>query len=56
MQVTIDEVSSDSLILYKVRVNTLEVDALYDNDASISVMSKQFFKILQNKPRLIKVQ
>ena len=28
--------------MYKVRVNNIEVDALYDTGASISVMSKQF--------------
>ena len=40
MQVTIDDVSSDNVILYTVRVKCLEVDALYDTDASISIMSK----------------
>ena len=35
MQVTIDDVSSDNIILYKVRVNNREVDALYDTGASI---------------------
>ena len=54
MQVTIDDISSDNVILYKVRVNILEVDALYDTGASIGVMSKWFFEKLQNIPRLIK--
>ena len=54
MQVTINEVSLKNVILYKVRVNNLKVDALYDTGVSISVMSKQFFEKLQNKPRLIK--
>ena len=44
----------ENVILYKVRVNNLETDALYDTGVSISVMSKQFFEKLQNKPRLIK--
>ena len=53
-QVTIDEVSSDNVILYKFRVNNREVETLYDTSASISVMSKRFFEKLQNKPRLLK--
>ena len=52
-QVTIDEVSLDNIITYKVKVNKIEVDALYDTGASISVMSKWFFDKLWNKPKLI---
>ena len=52
--VTIDEVSWENVILYKFRVNNLEVDPPYDIGASINVMSKWFFKKLQNKPRLLK--
>ena len=33
----------DNIIMYKVRVNNIKVDALYDTDVSISVMSKWFF-------------
>ena len=39
--------------MYKLSVNNIEVDALYDTGASISVMSKPFFDKLLNKPKLI---
>ena len=51
--VTIDEVSLDNVIMDKVRVNNIEIDALYDAAGSISVMSKWFFNKLQHKPELI---
>ena len=39
-EVTIDEVNLDNIILYKVKANNIEVEALYDTDKSISVMAK----------------
>ena len=39
--------------MYKVRVNNIEIGALYDTGASISVMSKCFFDKLPNRPKLI---
>ena len=52
--VTIDEVNLDNLILYMVKVNNLEEKGLYNTDASISVMSRQFLKNMNSKPKLIK--
>ena len=43
-----------NVILYKVRVNNLKIEALYDTGASISVMSHRFYNLLENKPNLIK--
>ena len=53
-EVTVDKASSGNVILYKVRVNNLQVDALYDTDVSIIVMAKWFYDRLQNKPKLTK--
>ena len=53
-EVTIDEINLANIILYKVKVNNLEVESLYDTGTSISVMSKHFFDRLQNKPKLIR--
>ena len=53
-EVTIDEINLANVILYRVKVNNLEVEALYDTGMSISVMSKHFFDRLQNKPKLIR--
>ena len=53
-QITTDDASSDNIILYRVSVSNLDMEVLYDNGASISVMSKRFFKKLQNKSRLIR--
>ena len=39
--------------MYKVKVNNLEIEALYDTGTSIIVMSKQFFDKLLHKPKLI---
>ena len=52
-EVTIDEVSSANGILYKVRINNIEIEALYDTGVSISVMSQKFYNLLENKPKLI---
>ena len=52
-QVTINEVGLGNVIIYKVRVNNIEIDALYDTGVSIRVMSKWFFHKLPNKPKLI---
>ena len=52
-EVTVDEVSSNYAILYKVKVNNTVVEALYDTGASIRVMSHQIFNNLDNKPNLI---
>ena len=52
--VIVDEVGSENAILYKVKVNGVEVEALYDTGASISVMSKWFLDRFQNKLKLIK--
>ena len=53
-EVTIDEVNLENVILYKVKVNNVEVEALYDTGVSISVMAKCFFDRLQNRPKLIR--
>ena len=53
-EVTIDEASSGNVILYKVRINNKQVNALYDTGASISVMAKHFCNKLQSKPKLAK--
>ena len=36
-ELTVDEASSGNVILYKVRVNNIQVDALYDNGMHPSV-------------------
>ena len=53
-EVTTDKVSSDNVILYKVRVNNIKVEALYDRGASINMMSCKFYNLPGNKPKLIK--
>ena len=53
-EVTVDEASSGNVILYKVRINNLQVNALYDTGSSINVMAKHFYDRLQNKPKLAK--
>ena len=40
--------------MYKVRINNIEINALFDTGASISVMTKHFYDKLQNKPKLAK--
>ena len=52
--VIIDDISSENAILYKVKINGVEVEALYDTGAPISVMSKYFLDKFQSKPKLIK--
>ena len=52
--VIVDEVSSENAILYKVKVNGVEVEALYNTGASISVTSKCFQDKFQSMPKLIK--
>ena len=52
--VTIDEASSENAILYKVKVNCVEVETLYDTGASMSVMFICFLDKFQSKPKLIK--
>ena len=52
--ITIDEVCSENAILYKVKVNNIEVEALYDMGTSINDMSKCFLDKIQNKQKLIK--
>ena len=53
-EVTVDDISSANVILYKVRVNNVKIDALCDTGASIRVMSHMFYNLLENKPKLIK--
>ena len=53
-EVTIDEVSSANVFLYKVRVNNIKIGALYDTGASVSMMLCKFYNLLENKPKLIK--
>ena len=48
-EVAIDEVSAANVILYKVRVNNVKVEALYDTWTSISMMSHEFYNILKKK-------
>ena len=43
----IDEASSANVILYKVRINNKQLNALYDAGASISVIAKDFYDKLQ---------
>ena len=50
----IDEASSGNFILYKVKINSKQVTALYDTGVSISVMVKHFNDKLQSKPKLAK--
>ena len=50
----IDEAGPGNVILYKVRINNKQVNALYDNGAPISVMAKHFYDKLQSKPKLAK--
>ena len=52
--VPIDDVNLENVILYKVKVNNVEVKALYDTSMSISVMAKCFFDRLQNRPKLVR--
>ena len=40
--ITRDEDNSENAILYKVKVNGVDVEPLYDTSTSISVMSKWF--------------
>ena len=53
-EVKIDEASSGNVILYKVRINNIQVNALYDTGVSISVMAKHCYDKLQNKLKLAK--
>ena len=46
-EVTVDKVSLDSAILYKVRVNNAKIEALYDTGVSINVMSHRFYNKLE---------
>ena len=43
----------NNAILYKVRVINTKIEALYDTNASICVMSHKVFNKLENKPKLI---
>ena len=52
--IIIDEISLENAILYKVKVKGVDVEALYDTGASISVMSKCFLSTFQSKAKLIK--
>ena len=52
-QVTVDKVCHGHVIKYKVTVNNLPVNALYDTGASMSCMAKRFFHSLPIKPKLI---
>ena len=49
-EVAIDEARWGNDILCGVRINNKQVNALYDTDASISVMAKHFYDKLQSKP------
>ena len=40
----IDQASSCNVLLYKVRINNTQVNALYDTGAFISVMAKCFLQ------------
>ena len=50
----VDEASSGNVILYKVRINNLQVNALYDTGVSITVIEKHFYNKVQNEPKLSK--
>ena len=49
----IDEVFQGHIIMYKVTVNDMPVDTLYDIGASLSCMAKRFFDTLIMKTKLI---
>ena len=49
----VDEVCQGYVIKYKVIINDMPVDALYDIGASRSCMAKRFFDTLAMKPKLI---
>ena len=49
----IDEVWQGQIIKYKVIINDMPVDALYDTGASKSCMARRFFDTLAMKPKLI---
>ena len=44
--ITVDEICQGHVIIYKVMVNDVLVNALYDTGASMSCMAKQFFDTL----------
>ena len=52
-QVTVDEVCQGHIIKYKVMVNDVPVNVLYDTGMSMSCMAKWFFDTLPMKPKLI---
>ena len=49
----VDEVCQGDVIKYKVIINDMPADALYDTSASNSCMAKRFFDTLAVKPKLI---
>ena len=49
----VDEVCQGHVIKYKVIINDMPVDVLYDTGVSMSCMAKRFFDTLTMKPKLI---
>ena len=49
-QVTVDEVCNGHVIKYKIMVNNMLVNTLYDTGTSMSCMAKWFFDSLPIKP------
>ena len=49
----VDEVCQGHIIKYKVIINDMPMDALYDAGMSMSCMAKRFFDTLTVKPKLI---
>ena len=52
-QVTVDEVCQGHIIKYRIIVNDMPVNVLYDTGTSMSCMAKQFFDTLPIKPKLV---
>ena len=52
-QVTIDEVCQGHIIKYKIIVNDMHVNTLYDTGMSMNCMAKRFFDTLPMKPKLM---
>ena len=52
-QVTVDEVCHGNVIKYKIMVNNMPVNVLYDTGTSLSCMAKWFFNTLPIKPKFI---
>ena len=41
-------------VIYKVKINSIPVMALFDTGAGMSIMSSKFFRSIVNKPKVFK--